>query len=175
MIVIAFIFTIITARKLKVPYFQSLMTFKTSSIIAFSTADSLAGLPSLLMGFKDNTKLKKDSIDLLVPLGVTLFKFGTIFYYSFVTIFITQLYSIDLVLYEYIMIFIAVYFAATAETETPLASISFIFIPLGLPILFVTLFMVSIDWLLDPFRSVFTIITNYTGTAIVANFEKEVK
>lgn len=166
-----FLCTIVVWRKLKISYLESILAIKTSSIIALATSEPMATMPSLLSAIQEKTKLRKDSVALLIPLGISLFSFGAIFYYSFLTVFVAQIYSVQLDLSSYMIIILAVYFAAQSETVEPLASLPIIFIPLGLPVVFLTLFMVVIDWVTMPFRAFLTTIVNYTGAVLLADFE----
>jgi len=92
---------------------------------------------------------------------------------SFLAIFVAQVYSVQLDVFSYMIIMISVYFAAVSETAIPLGSLSIVFIPLGLPVVFLTMFMVMIDWITSPFRTLFNMFMNYTGSVLVAGFEDE--
>lgn len=163
--------TIIAAWKLKIPYFQSVAAFRKASILALSTGESLAGLPSLIEGIEKETKLNKDSVNFLIPMGISLFEFGTVFYYSFLTVFTADVYHIPLHLTDYILILITVYFAMASETHVPLISLSIVFTPLGLPMIFLNTFIILVDWMIHPFLVLYTTILNYAGCVLVANNE----
>jgi Na+/H+-dicarboxylate symporter len=172
-ILISLLVVYLASRKLKISFLNSFAVIKHASVIALSTAHSIAAMPSLIDGLKERTRLRSDTVGLVIPVGISLFQFGPIFYYSFLTIFVTQVYDIHLEFSAYMLILVAVYFAAVAETEIPLASLAIVFVPLGLPVVFLALFMVLIDWLVDPFRTLFTIIMNYWGCVMtVDNDEK---
>lgn len=163
--------TIFAKWKLKLPYFETVKAFRKASILALSTGEPLAALPSLIEGIEKETKLNKDSVNFLIPIGISLFEFGGVFYYSFLAVFTAEVYHIPLHFTDYILILITVYFAMASETHVPLLSLSIVFTALGLPMIFLNTFIILVDWMLHPFLVLYTTIMNYAGCIFVANNE----
>lgn len=155
--------------RLKISFASSFRVIQKPAIIALATADSLSTLPTLMQSVVSRKILKEDHVKFLLPLGVSLFEFGAIFYFAMIAEFMIKLYGIDMTASSYVILIIGVYFAAASETIVPLGSLSLLFAPLGIPVVFVTTFLVIVDWIIDPFRTLLGVSMNYAGTVFIAS------
>ena len=77
---------------------------KEAIIFAFSTSSSSATIPITLKCLQENLKVKEKIASFTVPLGATINMDGTAIMQGLATVFIANLYGVDLVLNDFISI-----------------------------------------------------------------------
>jgi len=141
-------------------------------IISFATRSSLASLPSSITSLEDKLGFDSDSVNLTLPLGMTLGRFGNIFFFALASFFVVQLYGVSLGFAQYLMIFIGVIFAGTATAGASgivtLSVINIVLSPLGLPIEAILVIFMAIDPIIDPMRTFLIVYVNILVSAFVA-------
>lgn len=143
-------------------------------LTAFSTASSSATLP-VTMETAQEAGVSKKSTDFVLPLGATVNMDGTALYEAVAAIFIANAIGIDLSFTQQLVIAITATLAAIGAAGIPEAGLVTMLIVLnavGLPIEYVGLIL-SIDWLLDRFRTAVNTLGDSIGSAVVdLTFEK---
>ncbi len=151
----------------KNPYkFMSQMS--QALLTAFSTASSSATLP-VTMETAQEAGISKKSTDFVLPLGATINMDGTALYEAAAAIFIAQAIGFDLTLGQQAIIAITATLAAIGAAGIPEAGLVTMMIVLnavGLPIEYVGLIL-SVDWLLDRFRTAANTFGDSVGAAVV--------
>jgi proton glutamate symport protein len=146
---------------------------KDPVVIAFSTCSNQATIPFLISTLVDGFKLNRNAVNIEIPLGVTMCRAGNVAYYSFVTVFIAMLYNEPLSIPQYFFIVagaILVSFSATGVSGiVAIGMVSMVLDPLNLPIESVLALLVIIDPVLDPFRTVTSLIVNAALACFVIN------
>lgn len=144
-------------------------------LTAFSTASSTATLPVTLECTKDLGVSKKSS-GFVVPLGSTINMDGTALYEAVAAMFIAQLAGIQLGFTEQIIVVIASSLAAVGAAGIPEAGLVTMVIVLnsvGLPVELVGVIL-SVDWLLDRFRTSVNVWGDGVAAAVVeVSLQKE--
>lgn len=151
----------IIGKKSSTPYILLIKAIKEPVFIALTTGSGFASMPSLMSSMIDGLKLNETSVSLLTPITIATCRFGNIFYYSFVAIFIAQLYNIPLMANDWLIIVVGAILAGLAATSTGIVNLgllSLILDPLGLPLGVVIILFIAIDPLIDPLRSLCTMI-----------------
>jgi proton glutamate symport protein len=151
----------IIGKKSKTSYISLIKTLKEPMLIALTTGSGFASMPSLMSSMIDGLKLNETSVTLLTPITIATCRFGNIFYYSFVAIFIAQLYNTPLIANEWLVIVIGAILAGLAATSTGIVNLgllAMIMDPLGLPLGVVIILFIAIDPLIDPLRSLCTMV-----------------
>jgi Na+/H+-dicarboxylate symporter len=140
---------------------------------AFSTASSTATLPLTLQGVHEENKVSEKISNFVLPLGATINMDGTALYEAVAAIFIAQLYGIDLNWVQQIIVILTATLAAIGAAGIPEAGLVTMVIVLravNLPIEGIGL-LLSIDWLLDRFRTSINVWGDSVGAAVVEQWD----
>jgi proton glutamate symport protein len=172
MFMLFFINTIIIWRRSSMSYWNSIYSLLDTIILAFSTQSSFAAMPSAIQEMTEKFKVDPTLTNSIMSLGITLCRYGNIIYFSFATIFIAQLYSVPLGVYEYtVILFASVLAGVMTAGATGIASLymmTIILDPIGLPFGAVLILFIAIDPLIDPLRTLLIVHTNCAATMLIA-------
>ena len=138
-------------------------------LTAFSTASSTATLPVTMECARNNAGISKQSVDFVLPLGATVNMDGTALYEAAAAIFIAQAIGMDLTMTQQIIIAVTATLAAIGAAGIPEAGLITMVIVLNavnLPVEYIAL-LLSVDWLLDRFRTACNTLGDAYGAAIV--------
>lgn len=136
---------------------------------AFSTASSSATLPLTMKQVTIHNAASKRVSSLVLPLGATINMDGTALYEAIAAMTIAQAYGIDLSITQQIIIFITANLAAIGAAGIPQAGLVTMILVLqsvGLPVEGIGIIL-SIDWLLDRFRTTVNVWGDTVGAAVV--------
>jgi hypothetical protein len=136
----------------------------------------MATLPSAITCLDKKMRFDSNSVNLTLPLGMTLGRFGNIFYFGIAVFFVAQIYGTSLGFMHYMIIFIGVMFAGTATAGASgivtLSVISIILGPLSLPVEAVLVIFMAIDPIIDPFRTFIIVYINMAAASLIAKRER---
>jgi proton glutamate symport protein len=145
-------------------------------MLAFATRNSMATLPSAITCLDDKMSFDRTTVNLTLPLGMTLGRFGNVFYFAVAVFFVVQIYGMELTAVQYITVFIGVIFAGTATAGASgivtLSVISIVLAPLNLPVEAVLVIFMAIDPIIDPFRTFLLVYGNISATTMIAGKKK---
>ena len=159
------IYWIFTRRN---PY-RFLIRMSQALLTAFSTASSSATLPVTMECAIDRAGVSKRSTEFVLPLGATINMDGTALYEAAAAIFIAQAIGVELTTLQQLTIAITATLAAIGAAGIPEAGLVTMVIVLnavGLPIEYIGLIL-SVDWLLDRFRTTVNVCGDSIGAAVV--------
>ncbi|HCK53222.1 MAG TPA: sodium:dicarboxylate symporter, partial [Planctomycetaceae bacterium] len=163
--------------KRKNPY-HFMRNMSRALLTAFSTASSSATLPVTMECATQQAGVSKRSVDFVLPLGATINMDGTALYEAAAAIFIAQVYMLspegakfaeDYGFVTQVIIAVTATLAAIGAAGIPEAGLVTMMIVLnavGLPLEYVSLIL-SVDWLLDRFRTATNTFGDAVGAAIV--------
>lgn len=137
-------------------------------LTAFGTASSSATLP-LTMECAYENKVDERAVRFTIPLGSTVNMDGTALYEAAAVMFIAQGYGIEMGFGQQTIIFITATLAAIGAAGIPEAGLVTMVIVLqavGLPLEGIGL-LLSVDWLLDRFRTSINVWGDSVGAAVV--------
>ncbi|MDR2094554.1 MAG: dicarboxylate/amino acid:cation symporter [Treponema sp.] len=141
-------------------------------MLAFATRNSMSTLPSAITCLDDKMNFDRTTVNLTLPLGITLGRFGNIFYFAVAVFFVVQIYGAELAPAQYAMIFFGVILAGTATAGASgivtLSVISIALSPLNLPVEAVLVIFMAIDPVIDPFRTLLLVYGNIGATTLIA-------
>ena len=140
---------------------------------AFSTASSSATLPLTTQGVKEQNGISNRTASFVLPLGATVNMDGTALYEAVAVMFIAQVYGISMGPVEQTIIVLTATLAAIGAAGIPEAGLVTMVIVLnavGLPVEGVALIL-SIDWLLDRFRTTVNVWGDSVGAGIIETYE----
>ncbi|MFH5804998.1 dicarboxylate/amino acid:cation symporter [Alienimonas sp. DA493] len=146
-------------------------------LTAFATASSSATLPVTMETAVEKAHVKRKSVDFVLPLGATINMDGTALYEAVAALFIAQTLvgsadAIDMGLTTQIVVAATATLAAIGAAGIPQAGLFTLIIVLnavGLPVELAGLIL-SVDWLLDRFRTAVNVFGDATGAAVVEKF-----
>ena len=149
------------------PY-RYLFQMSKALLTAFSTASSSATLP-VTMECAEEAGVSKQSTEFVIPLGATINMDGTALYEAAAAIFIAQAIGFELTFADQVVIAVTATLAAIGAAGIPEAGLVTMLIVLhavGLPIEYVGLIL-TVDWLLDRFRTAVNVFGDSVGAAVV--------
>ncbi|MCI5119832.1 MAG: dicarboxylate/amino acid:cation symporter, partial [Candidatus Electrothrix sp. AUS4] len=138
-------------------------------LTAFSTASSSATLPVTMEAARDRANISRRSVDFVLPLGATINMDGTALYEAVAAIFIAQAIGFELTLSAQLTVAVTATLAAIGAAGIPEAGLVTMLIVLnavGLPPEYIGLIL-SVDWLLDRFRTTVNVFGDAVGAAIL--------
>jgi len=138
-------------------------------LTAFSTASSSATLPVTMECAEKKAGVGKRATEFVLPLGATINMDGTALYEAAAAIFIAQAIGVEMTLMHQLTIALTATLAAIGAAGIPEAGLVTMVIVLnavGLPVEYVGLIL-SVDWLLDRFRTAVNCFGDACGSAIV--------
>ena len=140
---------------------------------AFSTASSSATLPLTMEGVEKENGISNRTASFVLPLGATINMDGTALYEAVAAMFIAQVYGIHLGLVGQVVIFLTATLAAIGAAGIPEAGLVTMVIVLravGLPLEGIGLIL-TIDWLLDRFRTTVNVWGDSVGAGVIETLE----
>ena len=146
---------------------------RPAHIFAFSTASSNATIPVTLQVLEKRIGVNNSTAAFTVPFGATINMDGTAIMQGVATVFIANVYQIDLGLTQYITIVGMSILASIGTAGVPgvgLIMLAMVFNQVGLPVEGIGLIL-GVDRLLDMMRTVVNITGDATVTCIVARGE----
>jgi len=157
------------------PY-RYMLAMSQALLTAFSTASSSATLP-VTLECSEEAGISKRSTEFVIPLGATINMDGTALYEAAAAIFIAQAVpGIDLGLWQQLIVAVTATLAAIGAAGIPEAGLVTMLIVLnavGLPLEYIGLIL-SVDWLLDRFRTTVNVYGDSVGAAVVEKTLPEV-
>jgi Na+/H+-dicarboxylate symporter len=138
-------------------------------LTAFSTASSSAALPVTIESAVERAGLSRRSTEFVLPLGATINMDGTALYEAVAAIFIAQAIGIELGIGQQLVVAVTATLAAIGAAGIPEAGLVTMLIVLnsvGLPIEYLGLIL-SVDWLLDRFRTAVNVLGDSVGAGVV--------
>ena len=138
-------------------------------LTAFSTASSSATLPVTMECAQDNAGVSKRSTEFVLPLGATINMDGTALYEAVACLFIAHVTAMELGLTSQVIVAVTATLAAIGAAGIPEAGLVTMVIVLnavGLDVDSIAIIL-SIDWLLDRFRTAVNVLGDAIGSAVV--------
>ncbi len=161
------------ARLSPVKFFQKI---RPAQIFAFSTASSNATIPVTLQAVEQRIGVNNATASFTVPLGATINMDGTAIMQGVATVFIANVYGIDLGISDYVTVVGMSILASIGTAGVPgvgLIMLAMVFNQVGLPVEGIGLIL-GVDRILDMIRTVVNITGDATVTCIVARSEDEI-
>lgn len=144
-------------------------------LVGFSTSSSAATLPVNMECCHENLGVSKSITSFVLPLGATINMDGTALYQGVATVFIAQVYGMDLSLAQQITVVFMAVLASIGTAPVPGVGIIMLIIILksvGVPEQGIALIL-GIDRILDMCRTITNVTGDAAGAVIIANSENE--
>jgi Na+/H+-dicarboxylate symporter len=152
-----------------------LKKMREAVLFAFSTSSSSATLPITLETAKFKLGVKSPVASFTLPLGATINMDGTAIMQGVATVFIAQVYGIDLTVTDYLMVVLTATLASIGTAGVPgvgLIMLALVLQQVNLPVEGIAL-IIGVDRLLDMVRTAVNITGDCVVGTIVAKSEGE--
>ncbi len=169
-------FSILLALLAKLNPLLFIKKMRPAHIFAFSTASSNATIPVTLQVVEQRLGVNNSTAAFTVPLGATINMDGTAIMQGVATVFIANVYGIDLGLTDYITVVGMSILASIGTAGVPgvgLIMLAMVFNQVGLPVEGIGLIL-GVDRILDMIRTAVNITGDATVTCIVARSENNI-
>ena len=169
-IIILPLILLLIARRNPLTYLKGM---STALLNAFSTASSSATLPLTMRAVQKENGVSNRTASFVLPLGATINMDGTALYEAIAAMFIAQVYGINLGPAEQTVIVLTATLAAIGAAGIPEAGLVTMIIVLravDLPIEGIGLIL-TIDWLLDRFRTTVNVWGDSVGAGVIESLE----
>ena len=136
---------------------------------AFTTASSAASLPVTMECVAEKNKVDHRAASFVLPLGATINMDGTALYEAVASLFIAQVYGVDLSFGSQVVIFFTATLAsigAAAIPEAGLVMMALVLTAVGLPLEGIGIIL-AIDWFLDRCRTTVNVWGDSIGAAVI--------
>ncbi len=155
---------------------QFLKKMRTAQVFAFSTSSSNATIPVTLRTVEKRMGVDNSTASFVVPFGATINMDGTAIMQGVATVFIANIYGIELGLMGYLTVIGMSVLASIGTAGVPgvgLIMLAMVFNQVGLPVEGIALIM-GVDRLLDMMRTAINVTGDAVVTLIVARSEDNV-
>ena len=152
-----------------------LAKMKDTAIFAFSSSSSSATLPITMATARQKLGVDRSVSSFTIPLGATINMDGTAIMQGVATVFIAQVYGVDLSNADLLMVVLTATLASIGTAGVPgvgLIMLAMVLQQVNLPVEGIAL-IIGIDRLLDMTRTVVNVTGDCTVACIVANSEGE--
>ncbi len=152
------------------PFFRKM---RSVQLFAFSTASSNATIPVSLKCAEERIGADNSIASFTIPFGATINMDGTAIMQGVATVFIANVYGIDLSMTDYLVVIGMAVLASIGTAGVPgvgLIMLAMVFTQVGLPVEGIAL-IIGVDRLLDMARTAVNVTGDNAVTAIVAKSE----
>ena len=175
-LIIHFIIVYLPLVKLlgRIDILKFLSGIKQIIIFAFSTSSSSATIPITLQNINKNFEVKSKISSFTVPLGATINMDGTAIMQGMATIFIANIYNVDLILIDYLSIILTATLASVGTAGVPgvgIIMLGMVLTQVGLPLEGIAI-VIGVDRLLDMLRTALNVSGDAMVTLVIDKSEK---
>lgn len=167
-ILLLFYMIIVTVFGKKNPL-KFLSAIRDVQLLAFSTSSSAAVMPLSIETAEDKLDVRPSISQFLIPLGATINMDGTALYQGVATIFLAQVYEVDLALPTLLLIIITTVGASIGSPATPgvgIVILSMVLKSAGIPASGVAL-IIGVDRILDMSRTALNVTGDLTACTVM--------
>ncbi len=157
--------------------FIFLQKIRDAQVFAFSTSSSNATIPVTLRSVTKRLGVDNSVASFTVPFGATINMDGTAIMQGVATVFIANVYGVELGVSGYLTVILMSVLASIGTAGVPgvgLIMLSMVFVQVGLPVEGIGLIL-GVDRLLDMIRTSVNVTGDAVVTCIVAKSEKELE
>lgn len=148
---------------------EFLKQIRNAQLIAFSTSSSSATMPVTLKVAEEEVKTNPTVSRFIVPLGTTINMDGTALYQAIATVFLAQVFAIDLTLADMLLVLITAIAASIGTPGTPgvgIVVLATILTAVGVPVEGIAI-IIGVDRLLDMCRTTINVTGDITASVVL--------
>jgi len=158
------------------PVVATLSKLSNTNVLAFMTNNPIIALPVALDTLESDYGVDRRVPDLVIPFGIFANQHGAVFLLSFLTVFLAQIYVIDLSIQDYLVISVGSIVAgatAVGGGAVLIPTVAPILGAVGIPTPLALVVLATTDNIIGPVRTVLTLQANITLTVMTARPGKE--
>jgi proton glutamate symport protein len=158
------------------PVVATLSKLSNPNVLAFMTNNPIVALPATLDTLEQDYGVDRRVPDLVIPFGIFANQHGAVFLLSFLTVFLAQIYVIDLGFQDFAVIAIGSIIAgatAVGGGAVLIPTVAPILGAVGIPISLALVVLATTDNIIGPLRTVLTLQANITLTVMTARRGRE--
>jgi Na+/H+-dicarboxylate symporter len=143
--------------------------------VAFSTSSSSATLPVSMQAVEENVGVSKQITSFVLPLGATVNMDGTALYQAVATVFIAQIYGIELTIASQLTVVVMATLASVGAAGVPgagMITLTMVLTAVGVPVEGLAL-VLGVDRLLDMLRTTVNVVGDCIAAVVLARLEGE--
>jgi Na+/H+-dicarboxylate symporter len=157
------------------PLRQFFVNVRELLLLAFSTSSSAAVMPISLSVAEEKLNVRPEISRFLIPLGATINMTGTAMYQGVATVFLAQIFNVDLSLFNYVFIVTMAVAASIGSPATPGAGIiilSMVLEGVGIPAAGIAIIL-GVDRILDMCRTSINVLGDVVACTTVQYFSPQ--
>ncbi len=154
--------------------FTFLKNIRDVQLLAFSTSSSAVVMPYSIKTAQENLKIRPAIAQFIIPLGTTINMDGTALYQAIATIFLAQVYNINISFVALILLIITIVGASIGTPGTPGVGIVILAMALtavGIPLTGIAL-IIGVDRILDMARTSINVTGDLTAATFINKYIK---
>ncbi len=175
-VVLLIIYMVLFWLAVRGPVLETLSKLSNPTVLAFMTNNPIIALPAALETLERDYGIDRRVPELVVPFGIFANQHGAVFLLSFLTVFLAQIYVIDLGIQEYLVIAIGSIIAgatAVGGGAVLIPTVAPILGAVGIPMSLALVVLATTDNIIGPLRTALTLQCNITLTVMTARPGKE--
>ncbi len=160
------------------PILRALSKLSNPNMMAFMTNNPILALPIAMETLERDYEVDRRLPELVIPFGIFANQHGGVFLLSFLTIFLAQIYGIDLAFQDYVVIAIGSIIAgatAVGGGAVLIPTVAPILGAVGIPTSLALVVLATTDNIIGPVRTVLTLQSNVTLTVMTARPGREMR
>ncbi|NCP72179.1 dicarboxylate/amino acid:cation symporter [archaeon] len=154
--------------------FTFLGKISEAQLLAFSTSSSAVVMPLSIKTAEDNLKIRKSISQFIIPLGTTINMDGTALYQAIATIFLAQVFGIEISFLALVLLIVTIVGASIGTPGTPgvgIVILSMALTTVGVPLSGIAL-IIGVDRILDMMRTTVNVTGDLTAATFINKFIK---
>ncbi len=159
----------------RVSFLAFLRAIRPALLVAFGTSSSSATLPVSMQAVEENLGVSKQITSFVLPLGATVNMDGTAVYQGVATVFIAQIYGLDLSVADQLTIVVMATIASVGAAGVPgagMVTLTMVLTAVGVPVEGLAL-VLGVDRLLDMLRTTVNVVGDCVASVVLARLEGE--
>ncbi len=169
LLIMLVVYLFIVAFFVKMNPFAFLQNIKEAQLLAFSTSSSAAVMPLSMEIAEEKLKVKPGIVQILIPLGTTINMDGTALYQAIATIFLAQVFGVELSVLALLLILITTIGASIGSPGTPgvgIVILAMVLAGVGIPAAGIALIL-AVDRILDMCRTTINVSGDLTASLVM--------
>ncbi|GEM_PF-5712841 len=155
------------------------LAVKSPALYVLATGESLSAIPNTIKSLHESLHFDRETSNLIAPLAISIFRLGSVIYFSVAVLFVATLYNTNLSLAEVGVVFVGSMVGAIASVEFAsggvfLGLLAPILSALALPFEAVFVLLRAVEVAIAPFRELSTLLTAIAIAAILAQPQKPI-
>ncbi|WP_051321341.1 dicarboxylate/amino acid:cation symporter [Chrysiogenes arsenatis] len=175
LLIVSFVIIWVRARQ---GFSDILLGLKDTIVIALGTRSGLAAIPSAIEALHERFGFERTGTNLVIPLGITICRHGTIMIFALTALFLCQLYQIEIGFRELAIVIFGSVIAGMASAGAPgivaISMLSLVLEPLGLPIESAFILLLALDPITDPLLTLVNVQSNCAASTLITPRENGV-